>query len=288
LSDFVAENISFGYTGTIDADVQNASFKAFSPEIPPFGQIASNGTHFGDFFTSETSGSLVIFCNEKTTLEPSVSSYEATSGVRFNGSGSVLLRSVGDQITWTWPWFILGHTGFANTAFSFNGANQANHSFEYRLDTGSGFSGSWKTLSGANLSAETISPSAGFRLQVRITCVTANASNAIAGLLIPTTTTATDQLTLYPIGVSVPIKVFQCPIGATVAIYRLSDDLELYKNFANSQGEINTTYTYEGVDIPVRVAVRLAGYVPREEEVPITSAGLSLPMRLEIDLTDNL
>jgi hypothetical protein len=90
------------------------------------------------------------------------------------------------------PYIVKGHTGFQNVAATLTGSNTANFSYQYQIDTGSGYGGTWKTVSGANLSAETVS-AAGFRMKIKVTVTTANTSNAIGNVSILTTTTVSAQ-----------------------------------------------------------------------------------------------
>lgn len=289
----IIQNCSFGYNNPIfnsGLDMQQRSLIGGSAGLNTttgirVSQPGAIGTHFVDAFTSATTGALVILGNEKSTNSPSVFSYDASTGVRFNGIGGALLRNVGDQITWTWPWFILGHTGFANiAAFSFNGTNQTNHSFEYRLDTGSGFSGSWKVLSDANLSAEIINSNPGFRLQVRATCVTANINNAINGILIPTLTTVLDQAILHP-----PIGLVEATLsftglipGSEIRIFRNSDSAEL-AGVESSGTTFSYTYTHTGTDTAVTVNIIKPGYVYQSIPLSLTASSNSLPIQQRVD-----
>jgi hypothetical protein len=283
------QNCYFDYSDRWETSALNFIAKGIAAGNNAFGASAINvsqgsvyGTIFADFFLSATTGGLAILGNEKTTETSNY--YEITAGTpKFNGAGSLLMRSVGDQIIYTWPWFVLGHTGFANIAPTFSGSSLGNQSYEYRLDTGSGFSGTWKTLSGANLSAETISASTGFRLQLRITCITANASNAIAGILIPTTTTATDQLTLYPIDqVEATLSFTGLIPGSEIRIFRNSDSAEL-AGVESSGSTFSYTYIHEGIDVAVTVNIIKPGYVYQSIPLTLTASSNSLPIQQRVD-----
>ncbi len=111
-------------------------------------QTAVYGTHFSDSFTSTTAGRLVISCNEKTTVEPSASAYTIDAGTpAFNSTGGIQMGTLNDQITWTFGYYIIGHTGFTVSAPTITGTNPNNMDLFYDLDQGSGFSGSFKNLS---------------------------------------------------------------------------------------------------------------------------------------------
>lgn len=170
--------------------------------------------HFADIFNSETTGRLVIACNEPTT---ETASYVITTGTaRFTSANGVIMPTLWDSVTWEWQYKIKGHTGFQNTAPTLTGTNTGNMSYEYALDTGSGY-GAWTLLSGANLSAETIS-SDGFKIKVRVTTITADTGNVLNFLRIDTTTTATDQSTkLYPLDLT-NVTFTGVEIGANVGL----------------------------------------------------------------------
>lgn len=283
------QNCYFDYTDPWETDALNFISRGIAAGNNAFGTTAINvsqgsvyGNIFGDYFFSATSGGLLILFNESTASTASY--YEITAGTpRFNGSGSLLMRSAGDQIIYTWPWFILGHTGFANILANFSGSSTGNKSYEYRLDTGSGFTGAWKDLTGSNLSAETISPTPGFRLQIRITCIAANASNAIAGILIPTITTATDQLTLYPIDqVEATLSFTGLIPGSEIRIFRNSDSAEL-AGVESSGATFSYTYTHEGTDTAVSVNIIKPGYVYQAIPLSLTASSNSVPIQQRVD-----
>lgn len=85
------------------------------------GQTSVYGTHFMDYFdfstaySAITAGEIIIAANEKTGVSPSASTYTAdslspTSG--FNSVGVLQIPTLNDQVTWTAPTKVIGHTGF--------------------------------------------------------------------------------------------------------------------------------------------------------------------------------
>jgi hypothetical protein len=107
------------------------------------------GTHWFDIFTSDTAGRLGICFNEKSSKEPSISSYEAvtlgeTSG--FDGTGKLELPSTGDDVIYTTPYWVLGHPYFDPTEATLTGTTPNNIDLFYDIDKGSGFLGSWRNL----------------------------------------------------------------------------------------------------------------------------------------------
>ena len=169
---------------------------------------ASNGvvgSHWEWIFTSATAGAVQIRFNEPNSSSSS-QCYAAAGTPLFSGSGSVLLPVVGDAMIWEMPYYALGYTAFTNSLPTIAGTNATsagsgvwgNHLIEFAINTGGGY-GSWLTLTGANLSAQSITPGTGFKLKVRITCQVASTTNDISYLKIDMTTTSSDQgNNLYP------------------------------------------------------------------------------------------
>ena len=246
-----------------------------------FALTSVYGAHFYDTFSSTTTGAIGLHMLEKTSIEPSASTYTINAGTPvFNSLGALRARTLGDQITWTCPWFVIGHTGFQNIAPVIGaGANLANHLIEYRLDTGAGFSGAFKTVNGANLSAETISSATGFRLQIRITVTATNATNSISGLFIPTITNATAQQELYPLDLMAATFALSGLIpGSEVRLFRRSDGVEI--GGSESTGTtFSYLYTHFGVDIPIRFVVLNPGYVAVDAPVTLTAQSTTLPIQ---------
>jgi len=188
----------------------NGTCKALtSGGYPTTAQTSVYGSHWIDMFKGDTLGGIILMMNEPTAETASYFSLVA-GNVKFNSSGGVEMRSVNDQAIWEMPYFAQGHTGFVNTAAVMSGGTIGNYTLEYQIDTGSGWNGAWKTLSGANLSAETVVATTGFKLKIRITTGTGN-STAITFLRIITTSTSAAQAAINyelddPVTVTVNVK----------------------------------------------------------------------------------
>lgn len=158
------------------------------------GQVSIYGTHWLDIFTSDTVGRIVCIMNESTS---STSEYDELTLVGssggFTSAGGLSLQTDGDIYIVETPYFILGHTAFQATSPTITATNSGNHSFEYQLNTGSGYSGSWQTLNSSNLSAETISASTGFKIKIKVECTTSSTSNLINFIRIDTSSTLSAQ-----------------------------------------------------------------------------------------------
>lgn len=149
-------------------------------------------TIFYELYDSATTGKLSLLCNGSTATIPP---YTILSGApTFQNDGTLLFGTAGDSIEWEWPHVIKGVSGFRTvdtkltTGVScYLGMAPVNGplgdvtsddaikrlgciKIEYSIDTGSGY-GSLKRLTNANLTAESVSASAGFRIKIRMTAM---------------------------------------------------------------------------------------------------------------------
>lgn len=215
-------------------------------------------TTYDCFNAAGTAGMIgCLFQKERTPLVFSV----VAGTPRFTGDGDLFMPTLNDEVHITWDYFIKGHSSLKNLAAtvrtSVASATPAstNITVYYDIDNGSGFSGTWKLATGANLSGETINV-AGFKPKFKLVTTTASTSNFISVLYIESTTTqAAIDANLYPIR----------PTIATVTISPVVDNSEVRIYAAGTQTDIagieNTSggsfsYTYEhtadfNVDIQV-------------------------------------
>jgi hypothetical protein len=235
----------------------NAELKGCQEVNSTFGQASVYGTHFVDFFMATTYGRLLLCFNEPTT--ETTSQFTMVSGTaKFNSSGGLLMPVVGDQCIWEMPYFAKGHTGFVNTAAVMYGETISRYTLEFQADTGTGYSGSWSTLDGTNLSALTVSPTVGFKLKIRITTVTANAA-AITYLRLDTTTTAAAQSAdLYPLDV-ITTTLTGLVAGSDVVV--LSHGTETVLATVEDNSATSWSFTYETAET-VDIAIYKPGYFP--------------------------
>lgn len=111
----------------------------------PTGQSAVYGRHCEDSFGGDTKGRISFVGNE--ALSSTVDQISITAGTpRFNSGGGVQMPTIGDQVTWTMPYFAIGHTGFGGLPDMYMvGTLMGNMDYDYQIDTGLGFS-AWKNL----------------------------------------------------------------------------------------------------------------------------------------------
>lgn len=195
------------------------------------GGASVYGTHAFDMFASDTTGFLWFAMNEPTAATASYVTLTlagATGG--FTSGGQVSMPTLGDELIIEMPYFALGHTGFQNAAATLTGTNTGNFSYEYDLDLGSGFSGTYQTLNGANLSAETLDPATGFKMRLRIITTTASTTNALTYVRVNTSSTLAAQTdNLYPLDTAT-ISISGLRAGSRVQIYDTTNDVELYND----------------------------------------------------------
>ena len=205
------------------------------------GGASVYGSHWFDLFESDTQGRVWLAFNEPTAF--SADQYQnvvSSTGFGFTSAGNLVMPNLADEVIWTMPYFCIGHTAFDNSAPVLTGTNTGNFTITYDIDTGSGFSGSYSTLSGANLSAETIDPAVGFKLKIRIVVATANASNALTYIRVTTDSTAVaQQNNLYPLDYST-ISLTGLVAGSRVQLYDVTNDTEIY-----NEEVAGTSLTYE-------------------------------------------
>jgi hypothetical protein len=257
----------YGTTGDIVLVSNNTIFKALrAASNLTTAQSSVYGTHWLDMFTTDTAGRIALRYNEPT-LE-SASQYEAVSlgvGAGFTSAGQLSMPNVGDEVIFTMPYFSLGHTALANTAPTITGAQTGNFQFSYDLDTGNGFSGTFQTLNAANLSAETISASTGFRLRIRAVVTVANTANALTTIQVVTVSTATAQEdNLYPLDTAT-ISLTGLTAGSRVQLCDVTNDAELFNGIVSG-----TTLSYASPFVgnyTVRVRIMFANTVTANEFV---------------------
>lgn len=242
------------------------------------GQTAIYGTHWAEHFNSATTGMLRIHCNEPTSY--TASQCAITAGTpKFTSTGIAKLITVGDQITWYMPYKAYGHTSLAS--YTFTGTNAANHTLEYQIDTGSGMS-AWKTLNTTNLTGETISPSAGFSLNVRATCAVAATTNALTYLTINTVTNATDQQIQVPLpGFDVELTGLQA--GSEIRAYVGTNPSTAVELSGIESSGTSFTFNQSQAGNAGYIQIFSLSYLPITLPITYSAENISIPIQQSID-----
>lgn len=172
------ENVRGDFADAYTATSLNTLVKGCNYTYSTSGQTAVYGHHFQDGFTSTTAGRLILQANEKTTSFYSTNAYTWVTqgpGSGFTAAGTVGMLKANDELYWTHPYYIIGHTGFTTSTTAalptFTVTNPNNHDWTYQIDKGSGsFNGTWKNLKftkiGCSQSGTTITIAATSRASV--------------------------------------------------------------------------------------------------------------------------
>jgi hypothetical protein len=216
------ESVFGDYADGIDVGaVLNYTRKGIGGTLALTAQTAVYGTHWADYHTSATVSRIAITMNETTALTAAL--VVLTGGAGFTSAGGLYMPRVGMSATFETPNYIIGHTGFTNTALVMAGGTATNYTYEYSIDKNDGAGYSTLTTSaytettlGTALSGITgISAVNGFKLKLKITTGTAN-TTAITSVYLTTASTTTTQAYQYPLD-TVPVTV-TVKDGSTLAV----------------------------------------------------------------------
>mgnify|MGYP001810022771 CR=1 FL=1 len=284
------EHIYGDFADTLTIADLNTKFKGGSGTNTTTGQGSVYGTHFFDVFTSDTVGRVVLAFNEPTT-ETSYLVTTVAGTPQFTSAGNLVLNDVGDEVIIEMSYFALGHTGLSATAPTITGTNVSysanarwgNHDIYYQIDTGSGWNGTWKNFTGANLNSESISASTGFKLKMRFVCAVASTTNLLTYISLLTTSTLSAQTdNLYPLDVSTvtltglqPGSEVRCYSGLDPATSILLDGVESSGTSFVLTHSLSSTAGY--------IQIFALGYQPIRLEVTYTSTNVSIPIQQVID-----
>ena len=232
---------------TLDLTVPNTLVRGMLCSWSGFAASSNAaGNHFADIFTSTTAGSLIFLGNAPSTLTTQYVTLYGTA--QFIGNGSVQLPANGDYAIIESPYSILGHTALANTAPTLTGSG--NYSTEYQIYNGSSWNGTWKTLSAANLSAETISAT-GFKIKIKVTATDNNASRYFTRARIVTVSTSAAQRdNLYPLSTAT-LGFTGLQPGSEVRVYAGTDpatSVEIGGIESTSGSTFSFSHSYGGTD----------------------------------------
>jgi hypothetical protein len=132
-------------------------------------------TIFKELYFTTTTGALHVQFNASAK---DVKPYVLSGDASFSNNGRLYMISAGDSVEYTWPHKIIGVSGFRNVPFLLNGVDLGNTpslleglKIEYKIDTGSGYSGSWLSATPATLSALSLDAEDGFYLKLKLTAM---------------------------------------------------------------------------------------------------------------------
>ncbi len=222
-------------------------------------QTSVYGTHWMDYFTSTTAGRLAIMMNEPTA--DTTAQVTLSNGAAFTSAGGLYMPVIGHQAIFETPDFIIGHTAFQNSALVMAGGTATNYTYQYQIDTGSGYS-AWSsdktaTTLGTALNGETLNAVTGFKLKLKITTSTTNAT-AITSVYLLTSSTTTTQAYQYPLD-TITLTIDGFVTGSDVVIYEAGTETVLQQE--QDISGTSTTYTYETPE-DVDIGIFKEGYRP--------------------------
>lgn len=211
--------------------------------------------------------------------------YQRTGGATTNASATVTMTSttgvaVGDRI-------YHANIPAGTSVLTVDSATQVTMSANSTATAGS------LTFIVSALNGETsISATLGFKLKIRATCTTGNASNTITGIYCPGTTDAVSQTTQYPLDYATITITVQDNLGAAienarVAVYKISDNTEVM-NLLTDAGGIATKSVEYLSNTPVYIRVRKSStgttrYFNNDSAGTITSSGLTSTITMITD-----
>lgn len=203
----------------------------------------------------------------------------ALSGLaKSNNSDAVILPGVGDSAILEWPYEVLRGSAspyFQNAAPTVVGTNTGNLTLEYALNADGAGYGTWKALTGANLSAEAIT--AKFRIKLRVTCATANAANAITQIILATNI---DSTVAYPSSL-VTVTLRNIVTGSRYLVYRGTDPQDAIASGTASGATVSISGVAFDVDETITVVARKnssgsARYQPFQGQGLLTESGADI------------
>ena len=245
------------------------------------GQAAVYGSHFGGAFISDTQGRMWLALNEPTSETEQFTSKLFSPGSGFTSAGGLSLATAGDYFICEMQENRLQTTGFENIAATITATNAANHTFEYQLDSGTGYAGAWKTLNGANLSAETVLPNVGYKLKFKVECTIAANNNLVSYVRCNTTSTLAAQVNnLYPLDTNT-ITFTGLPTGFDAVVLTAGTTTVL--TTVDSVASTQFVYTYSGAQTVDIGFIKLGYEVFYIRGLPLAPINTTIPVSLRLD-----
>ncbi len=181
-------NINTGpWSSSPSSSVQNFSYPTF-------------GTNWFTVLNQDddTKGDLYCVCMVSGSNNDGYVTFGADTNMDYDQYGALIMTDVGQSVVFETHFPIMSFSAFENTAATISGTNTGNFTITYAIKSGDSYP-AYKTLSAANLSAESINPYLGFNMKIKIECNTAGTSNKIKNIQIPMTTSSVYQHIYYPL-----------------------------------------------------------------------------------------
>ena len=254
-------------------------------------QVAVYGTHWYDIFTSTTAGRLVFMMNEPTfSSAPYVT---LTNGANFTSAGSLYMPTIGMTALFETDYFILGHTGFANSAAVMAGGTVGNYRFEYSINKNDG--NGWSEMTSSSYTAAAlgtalngiagISDAVGFKIRLQIKTTTTN-TTAITSLYLITTTTDTSQDNLYPLDLNT-LTFTGLIAGTEVRVYSGTDPSTSVEIGGIDSSGTSFTMSHSSGGVSGYAQFISDGQVPINLPLTFSSSDVSIPIQQRVDRNFN-
>jgi hypothetical protein len=289
-TNILLENVYGDYADTTVMTGLNAIQKNCGLTSATTGQQSCYGTHWQTRFTSTTAGFVEILCNEPTSA--SAAQCAITAGVpQFNSAGAILATVIGQQVTWEMPFWAYGFTAFTNGAPTITGTNVTyssgarwgNHDIEFQIDLGTGYGGTWLALTAANLTAQTISATTGFKLKLRVTCATGATTNVITNMRIAMTTTdAAQGAGQYPLSTNT-LEFTSLQAGSEVRAYTGAPGTDAVEIGGIDSSGAAFSFTHSSGGVAGFVQVIATGFQAFYLPLTYSSTDQSIPVSQVID-----
>jgi hypothetical protein len=277
----VIDNVSGDYADAADVSaVINLTQRALGGTKALTAQTGVYGTHWLDYFTSTTAGRLAVVMNEPTA--ETATQVTLTGGAAFTAAGGLYMPTIGQSATFETPNFVIGHTGFTNSALVMAGGTATNYNYNYSIDKNDG--NGWSTMTVANYTPTTlgtalsgitgISALLGFKLRLQVTTTVTNAT-AITSMYMPTTSTTTTQAYQYPLD-TITLTLTGLVTGSDIVVLQAGTQVERVN--VDATPGVTYTYTYESPE-SIDIGVFKTGYVPfyiRNYALAATNASLPI------------
>jgi len=181
------------------------------------------GVHFCDVFLSDTTGAVSWYgMLPSSTTSGENYLYSPTGTAAYLApAATVLLSTLNDYFYAEMTAMVKGHTALLNSAPVITGTSTNLCTYEYQIDTGSGWNGTWKTLNAATLSAETISPT-GFKLKFKGTLTSAGTAQIQSIKVLTGSTLAAQTDNLYTLDTA-QLSFTGLATGSEVRVYAGTD-----------------------------------------------------------------
>jgi hypothetical protein len=241
---------------------------------PLTAQTACYGTHWLSQHTSSTVGRLCILMNESTAQTTSY--ITLGSGAAFTSAGSLYMPVIGQYATFETPDWIIGYTSFQNSAAIMAGGTGTNYTYAYQINTGSGYS-SWSSEYTPTTLATALNgigslPTTGFKIIIRITTSTTNAT-AITSLYLLTNSTTTSQGYQYPLDTAT-MTITNVPENTEVRVRQGAYTLDQKQDITGGV----YTYIYEATSRSARIQFTLPGYIFEDLDITLSPKGVNVPV----------